>query len=146
MSFHPAAHDFALPLHLLAAADDVPQLRARFLLLVAESARRVEKPVQLTLQGLHLRHEALLEEMRPTSPPPENHRAWREEEFERTVVRALEKVVAQEQEARKKWEEEAAKIPARRPERGEEGDGVTPHADLAAGAHTMRSRPCSLAR
>lgn len=56
------------------------------------------------------RLEAMLEEMRPTPPPPENPNLWREEEFEKTVVRALEKVVAGEQEARKKWEEEAAKI------------------------------------
>ena len=44
------------------------------------------------------RLDGMLEEMRPTPPPPDNPQLWREEEFERTVVGALEKVVAEERE------------------------------------------------
>lgn len=46
------------------------------------------------------RLEGLLEELRPTPPPPENPRLWREEEFERTVVSALRKVAREEDEQR----------------------------------------------
>jgi len=54
---------------------------------------RGQKPSEASI-----RLDAMLEEMRPTPPPPENPRLWREEEFERTVVAALEKVVADERE------------------------------------------------
>jgi transcriptional regulator with XRE-family HTH domain len=54
---------------------------------------REQKPSEASV-----RLDAMLEEMRPTPPPPENPRLWREEELERTVVGALQKVVADERE------------------------------------------------
>jgi transcriptional regulator with XRE-family HTH domain len=67
---------------------------------------RGEKPSEAAVKL-----DAMLEEMRPTPPPPESPRAWREEEFERTVVSALEKVVAREQEeVRRKLLEDAGQI------------------------------------
>ena len=48
------------------------------------------------------RLNAMLEEMRPTPPPPDQPSAWGEEEFESAVVSALRKVLQEQDEQRQK--------------------------------------------
>jgi transcriptional regulator with XRE-family HTH domain len=52
------------------------------------------------------RLEAMLEEMRPTPRPPDAPSSWGEMEFEQAVVKALEKVVAQQEQEKEALRQE----------------------------------------